>query len=166
MGEEDQMLWLNAEEVKKACAFVVGALLMAVFIYAVAGCAGTRPHPRSETPIADHAVNELRRVHFSTGSDKLDDEAIATLGFNASWLERYPNTVLVLEGHCDERGDAAFNMQLGDRRARRVKAHLISTGIDPDRMIMVVSHGELRPLDPRHTSDAWRKNRRVEFIIR
>jgi peptidoglycan-associated lipoprotein len=160
------MLWLNAEEIKKACAFFVGALLMIAFIYAVTGCAGTRPHPRSEKATTDDKVNELKRVHFSTGSDELDGEAITTLGFNSSWLVRRPDAVLVLEGHCDERGDSAFNMQLGDRRARRVKAYLIATGVDPDRLIMVVSHGELRPLDPRHTSDAWRKNRRVEFIIR
>lgn len=112
------------------------------------------------------AVATLKRAHFDFGSDQLNVEAKEQLGANINWLQRHADSVLVLEGHCDEVGDIAYNMQLGDRRARRVKGYLIAQGVDQDRLIMVVSHGELRPLDPGHTRDAHRQNRRVEFIVR
>jgi len=114
----------------------------------------------------DPAVATLKRVHFDFGSDHLNAEAKDQLGANINWLKRHADSVLVLEGHCDEVGDVAYNMQLGDRRARRVKGYLIAQGADQDRLIMVVSHGELRPRDPGHTRDAHRQNRRVEFIVR
>ena len=155
---------------RKFVAFVLGALLMAALLCVFASCGA--PGPRAKSGAASRAraqrtsLDFLKRVHFATGSDLLDEEAQGTLHENVSWLIRHPDAVLVLEGHCDERGDQAYNMQLGDRRARRVKAHLIAADIHPERLIMVVSHGEMRPLDPRHTADAWRQNRRVEFIIR
>jgi peptidoglycan-associated lipoprotein len=132
---------------------VIGALFLV-------GCASSY-HMAKPT-----RMKSLGNVHFDTGEHRLDEEAFAVLDANVAWLEGHPDAVLVLEGHCDERGEASYNLQLGDLRARNVKAQLIASGIDPERLIMVVSHGELRPVDPRHTADAWRKNRRVEFIIR
>lgn len=147
----------------RAAAMLVVALGMTVFY---AACAATGPTARSARVAGIPPPDSLVRVHFATGDDGLDAEALDTLARNVAWLNRHPDAVLVLEGHCDERGDAAFNLQLGDRRARRVKEGLIALRIDPDRLIMVVSRGEMRPLDPRHSADAWRQNRRVEFIVR
>ncbi len=147
---------------RKFLAFVLGALAMAALCGMLASCAATAPRVQKPQPTLD----VLQRVHFATGSDLVDVEAQRTLGKNIAWLDRHPDAVLVLEGHCDERGDAAYNEQLGDRRARRVKASLIAGHVDAERLIMVVSHGEERPLDARHTADAWRQNRRVEFIVR
>ncbi len=159
-----------AENIIKVIAFGGGALLMAVALFALTSCSNNRAQSRAETASSsghDYShVDSLRRVHFAFGSDELDAEAMDTLKGNVVWLERHAHEVLVVEGHCDEWGDAAFNLQLGDRRARRVKAFLMAQGIDPHRLIMVVSYGEQRPLDPRHTPDAWRQNRRVEFIVR
>lgn len=134
--------------------------MIAIIILFLAGCAPSRH------AAAPQRTPSLRSVHFDTGEHRLGEEAFAALDGNVTWLENNPDAVLVLEGHCDERGDASYNLQLGDLRARNVKAQLIAGGIDPERLIMVVSHGELRPVDPRHTTGAWRKNRRVEFIIR
>ena len=160
-------MWRQERGVYKTLAFVGGAAFMAWMILMLAACSATRPPAqRSSRHLSSYTDRNLERVYFTTDSDKLNAEAIETLGSNRGWLARYPRAVLVLEGHCDERGDAAYNVQLGDRRARQVKAHLIASGIDPQRLIMVVSHGELRPVDKRHNADAWRQNRRVEFIVR
>lgn len=147
---------------KRLAAFVGGAAFMALVILMLVGCASTKRPVRS----SNSARTDLMRVYFATNSDELDDEALETLEVNRTWLKSHARAVLVLEGHCDERGDDAYNLQLGDRRARQVKGYLIAAGVDPERLIMVVSHGERRPIDPRHNEDAWRQNRRVEFIIR
>ncbi len=108
----------------------------------------------------------LNPVHFDTGSDEISNEEKVAIDENVRWLQRNPTSVIVLEGHCDERGGDQYNMELGDRRARAVKSRIISEGIMADRLIMVVSYGKRRPIDFRHIEDAWRKNRRVEFIVR
>lgn len=108
----------------------------------------------------------LAPVHFETGRDDIPAGENAVVILNAEWLKKNPGSVVVLEGHCDERGDDHYNMELGDRRARAVKARLMNEKIGADRLIMVVSYGERRPADLRHTPKAWEKNRRVEFIVR
>ena len=108
----------------------------------------------------------IPRIHFLSNSDFILDEETKQLDQNVSWLKQNPNAVMILEGHCDEWGEHSYNMELGDRRAREVKAYLIEKGIEADRIIMVVSFGETRPLDPRHINDAWKQNRRVEFVLR
>lgn len=108
----------------------------------------------------------ISRVHFASNHFEILDSEQPLLEQNVRWLKGNPNAVLILEGHCDEWGEANYNLQLGDLRAREVKAYLIERGIDAERMIMVVSYGEQRPLDPRATNEAWAANRRVEFVLR
>ena len=118
-------------------------------------------------PVAATTIDlPIPRVHFMTNTSILDDEVKLSMQQNVSWFEHHPRAVVVLEGHCDEWGDDPYNMELGDRRARSVKAFLVARGVNADRMIMIVSRGERDPLDPRHTADAWRLNRRVEFVVR
>lgn len=111
-------------------------------------------------------IIRLSPVHFPTDNDTILKDEFGILDDNVLWLTKNPKAVLVLEGHCDEWGSDKYNMELGDRRARRVKTHLIKKGIAADRLIMVVSYGSRQPTDPRHTKDAWQANRRVEFIVR
>ncbi len=105
-------------------------------------------------------------AYFASNSDQLSESEGASLEKNIDWLKKNRDAVVILEGHCDEWGKSSYNMELGDRRAREVKAYLIEKGIDADRIIMVVSYGAERPADPRHLSEAWRRNRRVEFVLR
>lgn len=105
-------------------------------------------------------------VHFTSDSTFVVSGDIPKLDDNVGWLLRYPRAVIILEGHCDRTGGAEYNMELGDRRAREVKSYLIDRGVSPDRVIMVVSFGEKRPVDPRETHAALQKNRRVEFVLR
>lgn len=108
----------------------------------------------------------VSRIHFNRDSHAVLETERPLLEQNVTWLKRHAEAVLILEGHCDEWGEDSYNLQLGDLRAREVKSYLIEQGINPDRMIMVVSYGEQRPLDPRSTREAWDANRRVEFVLR
>jgi peptidoglycan-associated lipoprotein len=82
----------------------------------------------------------------------------------ASYLKGNPTTGVILEGHCDERGSNEYNMSLGERRSLALRAYLLNLGIDNAR-IQTRSYGEERPKDPGHNEDAWRVNRRVEFVF-
>lgn len=106
------------------------------------------------------------RIHFESNHFELTEEEKPKVDQNALWLKSHSEAVLILEGHCDEWGEDQYNLELGDRRAREVKAYLIEKGIDPERIIMVVSYGEGKPLDVRPRNEAWKANRRVEFVLR
>ncbi len=106
----------------------------------------------------------LKPIFFSLDSDELDDEDKKTLAANAEVLKTYSTWVITVEGHCDERGTAEYNLALGDRRAQAARAYLVSLGIAADRM-RIVSSGKEFPFDPGHTETAWTKNRRAHFML-
>lgn len=110
--------------------------------------------------------NNLARIHFLSNRFEILPGQYPPLDQNIDWLQKNRRTVLILEGHCDEWGEDSYNMQLGDLRAREVKSYMIEHGVDPERIIMVVSFGELKPLDERKIQEAWNLNRRVEFVLR
>ena len=72
--------------------------------------------------------------------------------------------MITIEGHCDERGTAEYNLALGERRAVAARTYLVSLGIAADR-IRTVSYGKEFPFDPAHTEEAWAKNRRAHFVV-
>lgn len=106
----------------------------------------------------------LKPIFFSLDSDELDDEDKKTLAANAEVLKTYSTWVITVEGHCDERGTAEYNLALGDRRAQAARAYLVSLGIAADRM-RIVSYGKEFPFDPGHDEAAWAKNRRAQFVL-
>jgi peptidoglycan-associated lipoprotein len=128
------------------------------------------PEPLLEDELATRSLDDLNRdsplkaVFFAFDSAELDDEARAVVQANAEILKRYPTWVVTIEGHCDERGTAEYNLALGERRANAVKTHLVALGISPDR-IRTVSYGKEFPFDPGHNEEAWAKNRRGHFVI-
>ena len=128
------------------------------------------PQPLSEDSIADRSLDDLNResplrpAFFPLDSSDLDDTGRAVVNANAEILKKYPTWAVTIEGHCDERGTAEYNLALGERRAVNVKTYLVSLGISPDR-IRTVSYGKEFPFDPGHTEEAWSKNRRAHFVI-
>jgi peptidoglycan-associated lipoprotein len=72
--------------------------------------------------------------------------------------------LIIIEGHCDERGTSEYNLALGEQRARTTQEYLVALGISASR-ITTVSYGEERPLESGSTEEAWAKNRRAHFII-
>ncbi|MEQ1574530.1 MAG: OmpA family protein [Vicinamibacterales bacterium] len=106
----------------------------------------------------------LRPAFFPLDSSELDDAGRAVVGANAELLKKYQTWTITIEGHCDERGTAEYNLALGERRAVNVRAYLLSLGIAPNR-VRTVSYGKEFPFDPGHTEAAWSKNRRGHFVI-
>ena len=109
------------------------------------------------------AANELAQmVHFAFNSSNLTAESRQVLTRKAEIMRQYSGINLVVEGNCDERGTAEYNLALGERRAQAAATYLVNLGI-PSSRISTVSYGKERPLDPGHGESAWAKNRRDEF---
>lgn len=105
----------------------------------------------------------LGDVFFDFDKSSLAGEAQEQLKQNALWMEKNAAKAVTIEGHCDERGTAEYNIALGERRALSAKQFLVNLGISETR-ISTVSFGEERPFDPGHNEEAWAKNRRAHFL--
>ncbi|MBE3072510.1 MAG: peptidoglycan-associated lipoprotein Pal [Acidobacteria bacterium] len=123
-----------------------------------------------EDPFLARSLDELNRdsplkpVFFDYDASELNTEAVATLRANADLLRKYPTWAVTIEGHCDERGTAEYNLALGERRAASARTYLVSLGIAADRL-RIVSYGKEFPFDPAHTEEAWARNRRGHFVV-
>ena len=127
--------------------------------------------PVDRTAVVEPSIEELNRqgvlktVYFAYNSNDLDDVAKSILQANAEWLKAHPKFNVEIGGHCDERGSIGYNVALGDRRANAVKDYLVNLAADGG-MLVAISYGEEKPLDPGHNEAAWAKNRRAEFKIK
>jgi peptidoglycan-associated lipoprotein len=106
----------------------------------------------------------LKDVHFDFDKYDIRPEDGPVLRENAALLMKSPAVKVQIEGHCDERGTAEYNLALGERRANSTKKYLVSLGVPTDRL-STISYGEEAPLDPGHHEEAWAKNRRAHFVI-
>jgi peptidoglycan-associated lipoprotein len=126
--------------------------------------------PIAEDTIGGRSLDDLNRdsplkpAFFGLDSAELDSDGQAVVQSNAELLKKYATWAITIEGHCDERGTAEYNLALGERRAVAVKSYLASLGIPPDR-VRTVSYGKEFPFDPGHNEGAWAKNRRGHFVI-
>jgi len=120
---------------------------------------GARPSPKEFV-----AVAELKDVFFDFDKYDVRPSDAKVLDANASWLKSNDNLVLI-EGHCDERGTNEYNLALGERRAKSTMNYLVSQGIQASR-ITIISYGEERPLCTEKTEDCWAKNRRAHFLVK
>jgi peptidoglycan-associated lipoprotein len=129
------------------------------------------PEPRlPDDTVASASLDDLNRnsplkpAFFELDSAEIDSMAQAALDENAAILKRYPSWTVTIEGHCDERGSAEYNLALGERRAVAARAYLVSVGISADRL-KTVSYGKEFPFDAGHDEAAWVKNRRAHFVV-
>jgi peptidoglycan-associated lipoprotein len=112
--------------------------------------------PRSERYVQEVLGD---RVFFALDSSVLNARAQTSIRRWAEWMTEFSEVIVVVEGHCDERGTREYNLALGDRRANAVKDHFVVLGIDPNR-IATISYGKERPAILGHTEAAWGQNRR------
>lgn len=128
------------------------------------------PEPVRDDAISSASLDDLNRnsplkpVFFDLDSAELTPGGQKTLDDNAALLKRYGTWSITIEGHCDERGTAEYNLALGERRAAAARAYLVSLGIPSDRL-RTVSYGKEFPFDPGHDEAAFAKNRRAHFVI-
>ena len=106
----------------------------------------------------------LKPVFFALDSDEIAPDAQRTLDEDAALLKKYSSWAITIEGHCDERGTAEYNLALGERRAVAARTYLVSLGISADRL-RTVSYGKEFPFDPGHDEGSWSKNRRAHFVV-
>jgi len=114
-----------------------------------------------------HAVNSrglIRDPFFSYDEATLSSDAQSALTSSASWLKTNPTYNLLVEGHCDERGTAAYNLSLGERRANAAKEYLASLGVEGSR-VRTISYGKERPFCNESSETCWQQNRRAHFVI-
>ena len=122
------------------------------------------PRVRNYEPIP-----ELRDIYFDFGTAVIRPGDGKILDANAAWLRGNPGQLVLIEGHCDNRGATStkneFNLDLGERRAQAAMNHLIAQGVHPSR-ITVLSYGEERPQCTEESERCWSQNRRSRFLVK
>lgn len=106
----------------------------------------------------------LNKIYFNFDSSDLSKSARDTLTKNAVPLTKEPAAKIRIEGNCDERGSAEYNLALGERRAKAAQQYLVTLGIKPER-ISTISYGKEKPAVHGNDEAAWSKNRRDEFVV-
>ncbi len=128
------------------------------------------PEPVPEDAVGSKSLDDLNRdsplkpVFFELDSADLSAAGQSMLQENAGILKKYGAWQITIEGHCDERGSAEYNLALGERRALAARDYLVSLGVGANR-VRTVSYGKEFPFDPGHEEGAWSKNRRAHFVI-
>ncbi len=127
--------------------------------------------PSTATPAARPAVSEFRSVaelkdvFFDFDKYDIRPADAKVLDSNAAWLKTNANNLILIEGHCDERGTNEYNLALGERRAKSAMNYLVSQGVQASR-ITIISYGEERPTCNEKTEECWAKNRRAHFLVK
>jgi peptidoglycan-associated lipoprotein len=135
--------------------------------------------PVKEAPVAPEAVpsaapgiavteetkSMFDDVRFDFDKSEVREDGRQTCRVVADYLKKNPRAKLLIEGHCDERGTAEYNMALGERRATAVMTYLVSLGVSKAGL-STVSFGKEKPLDPGHDEEGWAKNRRAHFVLK
>lgn len=135
---------------------------------ATATTAASAPAPVSADKLALDKLNaELQALQnessfFDTAKYAIKPEFQDVIKKHAEFLKAHGNIVVTLEGNADERGSDAYNMKLGEKRAKAVKKSLVKFGV-PSKQIKLVSYGESRPRQTCHEEKCWQENRRVDF---
>ena len=121
------------------------------------------PPPPPAPAAAVPAPSPLKDVFFNFDKAAIRDDQKAALNDNVGWLKGNTGAKVLVEGHCDERGTAEYNLALGERRAKAVKDYLVAAGIAADR-ISTITYGKERPFVLGHDESAWKWNRRAHFV--
>jgi peptidoglycan-associated lipoprotein len=111
------------------------------------------------------AVAALKEVYFDFDKYDIRPDDAKTLDTNAAWLKSNGDNLVLIEGHCDERGTNEYNLALGERRAKATMNYLVSQGVQANR-ITIISYGEERPVCTEKTEACWAKNRRANFLVK
>lgn len=128
------------------------------------------PPPQAPAPpklsLRERLEREVQDVYFDYDKYSIREDARSQLTRNADALKTilrdFPNESILLEGHCDERGSAEYNLGLGDRRSTAAKEFLVQLGVAADR-IRTVSYGKERPQCTDSNEGCWQRNRRSHF---
>jgi peptidoglycan-associated lipoprotein len=107
----------------------------------------------------------LNDVFFGYDSWTISEEGRQALMQDAEWIKSNGNALVKIEGHCDERGTLAYNLVLGEKRAKAVRNYLVELGVSANRL-SVVSYGKERPFCNEHNETCYQMNRRGHVVVR
>jgi peptidoglycan-associated lipoprotein len=111
------------------------------------------------------ATDTLKDIQFDFDKYDIRPGDAKILDEDAKWMKSNSNALVLIEGHCDERGTNEYNLALGERRAKSTMNYLVSQGVQANR-ITLISYGEERPQCAEKTEACWAKNRRAHFLVR
>jgi peptidoglycan-associated lipoprotein len=114
---------------------------------------------------AASAAAGLRDVFFAYDSWTISEDGRQALSRDADWMKSNPSALVKVEGHCDERGTVAYNLVLGEKRAKAARNYLVELGVGANRL-SVVSYGKERPSCDEHTESCYQQNRRGHLVVK
>lgn len=112
----------------------------------------------------ESASKMFQTVYFEFDSFTLSGASRDALAKNAAAIKKNKGMKVQIQGNCDERGSDAYNLALGEKRAKAAYNYLITLGV-PAGQLYMISYGEERPADQGHDEAAWAKNRRDDFVV-
>lgn len=107
----------------------------------------------------------VKTIYFAFDEAKIRPGDAKILDANAKWLTANPSYIVLIEGHCDQRGTNEYNLALGDRRAKATMDYLVGQGVTASR-ITTISYGEERPICGEAREACWTQNRRAQFRVK
>jgi len=107
----------------------------------------------------------LKDVYFDFDKSNIRPGDAQILDASATYLKANPNQIVLIEGHCDERGTIEYNLALGERRAKAAMNYLVAQGIDASRFTLI-SYGKERPVCSEKTEACWQSNRHDRFLTK
>ena len=129
------------------------------------GAATTSPPGTPPRPSEFTENTNLKDVFFDFDLYDVRAGDAKILDGNAAWLKSSDNNLVLIEGHCDERGTNEYNLALGERRAKSTMNYLVAQGIQANR-ITIISYGKERPVCSEKNESCWQKNRRAHFLVK
>lgn len=123
------------------------------------------PSTPAPPPNADSDSLTLGDIFFDYDRFYIRKDAMPSMDTNAGWLRANRSTTVLIEGHCDERGTSAYNLVLGEKRARAAKKYLQDMGIQASQL-QITTYGETRPLCKQQNEECYQQNRRAHFLAK
>lgn len=106
----------------------------------------------------------LKDIHFDFDDSRIKESEKPILDGISTWMINHPDTELMVEGHCDERGTKEYNLALGERRALSIRSYLTGLEINPGRLY-TTSYGEEKPICTESDENCWWQNRRSHLLV-
>ena len=142
-----------------------GRTAQAAGMVAAATNSPSRGAAATPQPSEFSATDNLKNIHFDFDKYDIRPDDAKILDANAAWLKSRPDDLVLIEGHCDERGTIEYNLALGERRAKAAMNYLVAQGVQA-RRITLISYGKERPACTTHDEACWAINRRSHFLVK
>jgi len=124
------------------------------------------PTAVTPAPPKEYKANDaLKPIYFAFDKSDIRPGDAKVLDATAAYLKANPNQLVLIEGHCDERGTNEYNLALGERRAKAAMNYLVSNGVEAGR-VTTISYGKERPVCSEHNEACWSKNRNDMFLTK